>query len=181
VKTTQNQENGENMRSVRLLALFLAVLGAVLPAASQKQPAQQPAGKKLEVLFTTAEIPFTKPEEGSYVAVITVEDNESERFHVLLTTIGSDPNNEKLQVIQMYFLLGRVPKDTQVPIALIKQIAEWNASLTLGKVAVFNNAVMYMSSSWLARTDAETLAQDAVLGHYVSQDLRKEIAPYLKQ
>jgi hypothetical protein len=38
-----------------------------------------------------------------------------------------------------------------------------------------------MSSSWLARTDAETLAQDAVLGHYVSQDLRKEIAPYLKQ
>jgi hypothetical protein len=69
--------------------------------------------------------------------------------------------------------------NTQVPIALIKQIAEWNASLTLGKVAVFNNAVMYMSSSWLARTDAETLAQDAVLGHYVSQDLRKEIAPYL--
>ena len=36
-------------------------------------------------------------------------------------------------------------------------------------------------SAWLYRTDADPLAQDAVLGHYVSKDLRKDVAPYLKQ
>jgi hypothetical protein len=47
-------------------------------------------------------------------------------------------------------------------------------------VVIIGNAILYTSSSWLSRTDADALAQDAVLGHYLSTDLRKEIAPYLK-
>jgi hypothetical protein len=97
-----------------------------------------------------------------------------------VTSIGNDPNDEKLQIVQLYFLLGLLPKDTQTPIALTKQIAEWNANLSVGKVVVIGGAVLYTSSSWLFRTDADALAQDAVLGHYLSKDLRKEIAPYLK-
>ena len=115
------------------------------------------------------------------MAVITVEEGESDRFHVYLSTIGNDPNDEKLQVVQLYFLLGLLPKDTPVPIALTKQIAEWNANLTVGKVVVVGSAVLYTGSSWLSRTDADGLAQDAVLGHYLSKSLRKEVAPYLKQ
>jgi len=38
-----------------------------------------------------------------------------------------------------------------------------------------------VDGEWLFRIDANTLAQDAVLGHYVSKDLRTEVAPYLKQ
>jgi len=167
------------MRKVAVVALVYALLGSILPAAVQEQR-QQP-GKKLEALFTTAEIPFTKPEEGRYVAVITVEEGESDRFHVYLSALGNDPDDEKLQVIRIYFLLGQLPKDTPVPTALTKQIAQWNANLTLGKVVVIGDAILYTSSSWLSRTDAETLALDAALGHYASKDLRKEVAPYLKQ
>jgi hypothetical protein len=97
-----------------------------------------------------------------------------------VSTIGNNPNDEKLQVVQLYFLLGQLPKDTPAPIALTKQINEWNANLTVGKVVVIGSAILYTSSSWLSRTDADGLAQDAVLGHYLSKDLRKEIAPYLK-
>jgi hypothetical protein len=50
----------------------------------------------------------------------------------------------------------------------------------MGKVVVISSAILYTSSSWLSRTDAEGLVQDAVVGHYSSKDLRKEIAPYLK-
>jgi len=50
----------------------------------------------------------------------------------------------------------------------------------VGKVVVIGSAILYTSSSWLSRPDADGLAQDAVLGHYLSKDLRKEIAPYLK-
>src|SRR5277367_4611312 len=123
----------KNMRKVAVVALGFALLGSTLLAA-QKQP--QASGKKIEALFKTAQIPFTSSEEGSYVAVITVEEGESDRFHVYLSTIGNDPNDEKLQVVQLYFLLGLLPKDTQTPIALTKQIAEWNANLTVGKVVV---------------------------------------------
>lgn len=165
------------MRKVAVVALGCALLGSTLLAA-QKPP--QASGKKIEALFKSAEIPFTSSEEGSYVAVITVEEGESDRFHVYMTAIGNDPNNEKLQVVQLYFLLGQLPKGTSVPVALTKQITDWNANLTVGKVVVIGNAVLYTSSSWLSRTDAESLAQDAVLGHYLSKDLRKEIAPYLK-
>lgn len=165
------------MRKVAVVALGCALLGSTLLAA-QKQP--QASGKKIEALFKTAEIPFTSSEEGSYVAVITVEEGESDRFHVYLSAIGNNPNDEKLQVVQLYFLLGQLPKGTQTPIALTKQIAEWNANLTVGKVVVIGNTILYSSSSWLSRTDADALAQDAVLGHYLSKDLRKEIAPYLK-
>jgi hypothetical protein len=167
-----------NMRKVAVVALGFALLGSTLLAA-QKQ--SQASGKKIEALFKTAEIPFTSSEEGVYVAVITVEEGESDRFHVYLSAIGNDPNDERLQVVQLYFLLSQLPKDTPVPIALTKQIAEWNANLTVGKVVVIGSAILYTSSSWLSRTDADALARDAVLGHYLSKDLRKEIAPYLKQ
>jgi hypothetical protein len=167
----------KNMRKLAVIALSCALLGSTFLAA-QKQP--QASSKKIEALFKTAEIPFTSSEEGTYVAVITVEEGESDRFHVYVTAIGNDPNNEKLQVVQLYFLLGQLPKGTPVPVALTKQIAEWNANLTLGKVVVIETAILYTSSSWLSRTDADGLAQDAVLGHYLSKDLRKEIAPYLK-
>lgn len=139
------------------------------------------ASRRIESLFKAAQIPYTSSEEGSYVAVVTVEEGESDRFHVYLSTLGSDPNNEKLQIVQLYFLLGALPKGTPVPVALTKQIAEWNANLTMGKIVVISDAILYTSSEWLSRTDADTLAQDAVLAHYVSKDLRKEVAPYLKQ
>ncbi len=168
------------MRKLAIIALVCAILWPVLPAAAQQQPSSQSSGKKLEALFTTAEIPFTKAEEGRYIAVITVEEGESDRFQVFLTALGNDPNNEKLQVIQLYFLLGQLPKGAQVPAALIKQVAEWNANLTLGKVVILGNAILYTSSSWLSRTDADTLAVDAVVGHYASKDLRKNVEPYLK-
>lgn len=165
------------MRTVSLAALNCVLLASTLLAA-QKQP--QMSGKKIEALFKAAEIPFTSSEEGSYVAVITVEEGESDRFHVYVSSIGNDPNDEKLQIIQLYFLLGQLAKSAQVPIALTKQIAEWNANLSVGKVVIISNAILYTSSSWLSRTDADALAQDAVLGHYLSKDLRKAIAPYLK-
>ena len=151
---------------------------SVLSAAAQQH--QEP-GKRLEALFTAAEIPFTKPEDGRYVAVVTVEEGESDRFHVYLSALGNDPKDEKLQVLQMYFLLGQLPKDTPVPTALTKQIAEWNANLTFGKVIVVGTSILYTTSSWLSRTDADTLALDAALAHYVSKDLRKAITPYIKQ
>ena len=165
------------MRKVAIVALCCALLGPSLLAEQKQSPA---SGRKIEALFKAAEIPFTSSEEGSYVAVITVEEGESDRFHVYLSAIGSDPNDEKLQVVQLYFLLGLLPKDTPAPIALTKQIAEWNANLTVGKVVVIGGAVLYTNSSWLSRTDADGLAQDAVLGHYLSKSLRKEVAPYLK-
>jgi hypothetical protein len=171
------------MRKMISLALICAVLGSIPVVEGQNQATQQPpqAGKKLEALFNTAEMPFTKSEEGSYIAVITVEQNESERFNVGLSSLGNDPNDERYQIVRMYFFLGQIPKGTSFSPALIKQINQWNVNLTMGRVIAVGNAVVYTSSSWLARTDANTLALDAALGHYASADLRKELAPYLKQ
>jgi hypothetical protein len=172
------------MRKLILVGLVCIVLGAASVAMAQQQgQAQQTpqAGKKLEALFNAAEMPFTKSEEGNYIAVISVDQNESERFHVGLNSLGNDPNDEKYQIIRMYFLIGQIPKGASFSPALIKQINQWNANLTMGRVIAVGSVIMYTSSSWLARTDADTLALDAALGHYASQDLRKEVAPYLKQ
>lgn len=171
------------MRKMISLALICAVLGSIPVAEGQNQTPQQPpqAGKKLEALFNAAEMPFTKSEEGSYIAVITVEQNESERFNVGLSSLGNDPNDERYQIVRMYFFLGQIPKGTSFTPALIKQINQWNVNLTMGRVLAVGNTVLYTSSSWLARTDANTLALDAALGHYASVDLRKELTPYLKQ
>jgi hypothetical protein len=156
-----------------------ALCGPGIPASAQ--PQTQTRGAKLEALFTAAQMPFVKTEEGSYVAVITVDEGESDRFHVYQTAIGNDPNDEQLQVVHLYFLLGQLPKDAPVPIALIKQIVEWNAGLTMGKVVILDNTIVYTSSSWLSKTDADSLSLDALVGHYASKKLRKDIEPYLKQ
>jgi hypothetical protein len=168
----------KDMNKLAIVAFGFTLLGSTLLAAQDQSAAPS---KKLEALFKAAQIPVTSSEEGSYVAVIIVGESESEEIHIYLSSIGNDPNDEKLQVVQLYFLLGALPKNTSVPIALAKQIAEWNANLTMGKVVVIGSAILYTSSEWLFRTDANALAQDAVLGHYVSKDLRKDVAPYLKQ
>ena len=176
------------MRRIAAMALMMAVLGSAVPSGAQesqgaqKQSQAQPSTKKLEALFTAAEIPFTKSENGRYyVAVITVEDNVSERFYCSLSSLSDDPNDEKGQVLTMDFILGYLPKGTTPSTALIKQIAQWNSHLTFGKVIIIGEAVVYNNSSWFSRVTADTLAWDAATFHYVSQDLHKEVAPYLKQ
>jgi hypothetical protein len=173
----------KNMNKLAAVALGCALLGSTLLAAqTQPQVAQtqpQAPAKKIEALFKTAQIPFTSSSEANYVAVITAED-ESERFHVYVSTFGDDPNNEKLQVAQLYFVLGSLPKDTPVPLALTKQIAEWNVNMRVGKVIVANNSILYTDSLWLSRTDADGLNWVAAVGHYISKSLRKDVAPYLK-
>lgn len=178
------------MSRIATTALIVAVLGATLPPLHAQQPqgaqkqsqTQSSSAKKLEAIFTAAEIPFSKPENGSYyVAVITVEDNVSERFYCSLNSLSDDPNDEKGQVLTMDFILGYLPKGATPSNALIKQIAQWNSRLTFGKVIIINEAVVYSNSFWLSRVTADTLAWDAATFHYVSQDLHKEVAPYLKQ
>jgi hypothetical protein len=168
------------MHKLATVFLILAVLGPVMPGLAQPQP-KQTAGQRREKLLNEAELPFTKREENSYVTVITVDENESERFEVFLTSLSDDPNNERLQVIQMYFVVGRLTKGAAPPPALVKEMGKWHAILTLGKIVIIGEAILYTSSSWLAHTDAQLLATDAVMGHLTSKDLRKEVAPYLKQ
>lgn len=154
-------------------AILFAMLAATLPASAQ-------ASKTIEALFTAAEFPFTKVEEGKYYAVVTVEQ-ESERFELIQDTLGNDPKEAKLQFIMLYFNLGALPKGAQLSAPLAKQITVWNTNLTMGKVVVYDNTLWYTSFLWLDRTDAETLAKEAVIGHFNSVNLRKELAPYLKQ
>ena len=71
------------MRKVAVVALCCALLGSTLLAAQKQSPA---SGKKIEALFKAAEIPFTSSEEEGYVAVITVEEGESDRFPVFIPT-----------------------------------------------------------------------------------------------
>ena len=149
------------MRLIAAMALMMAVLGSPLSSGAQgsqdaqKQSQAQPSTKKLEALFTAAEIPFTKSETGRYyVAVITVEDNVSERFYCSLSSLSDDPNDEKGQVLTMDFILGYLPKGTTASTALIKQIAQWNSHLTFGKVIVIGEAVVYSNSSWFSRVTA---------------------------
>src|SRR5947199_5645730 len=102
------------MRRAAAMALMVAMLGSAVPsggqAGNQKQSQGQPVDKKLEALLTAAEMPFTRMEEGRYIAVITVEDDESEKFYVSIGSLGDDPNDEKGQVITTDFLLGRLPQ-----------------------------------------------------------------------
>jgi hypothetical protein len=165
-----------------LLYAMLVSASAVTAQTGKQPPAAQgqSAGAKLEAILNAAQMPFNKMEDGSYVAVISVDQNESERFHISLDPLGNDPNDTRFQIVQMYFLLGQIAKGSSFPPPLIKQINQWNSELTMGKVFAVGNVIVYATSSWLVKTDAESLAVDATLGHYSSQNLRKEIAPYLK-
>jgi len=161
------------MKNVAAVTILFAIFGTTLPVSAQ-------AAKTIEGLFTAAEMPFTKIEEGKYYAVVTV-DQESERFQVIEDSLGNDPKDVKFQFIRLYFSLGTLPKGTQLSAPLAKQINVWNGNLTTGKVIVFESNVWYTSFLWLDRVDAETLDKEAVIGHFNCHSLRKELAPYLKQ
>ena len=98
-------------------------------------------------------MPFVKIADSHYAAVVTTNDGVSDRFHVFLSTIGNDPNDEDMQVVQIVFYLGEIPTGASAPIALIKQINEWNGSLSRGSVFIIGQSVVYQSSGWLFKTD----------------------------
>lgn len=105
------------MKKMMMTGLACAILTSFWSAVAQQKTQQQyaQAGKKLEAMLNTAEIPFNKSEDGSYIGVISVGQNESERFHIQLNYLGNDPNTERYQIIQMYFLLGQIPQGWFVP------------------------------------------------------------------
>jgi hypothetical protein len=166
----------------RILSLgLLAVCVFGLPFSVLAQQGGSTASLKMEAIFKSAELPFVKIADDHYKAVVSIDENESDRFQVFLQTIGNDPKDESLQVMQMVFFLGAVPKGSTPPTALIRKINEWNGSLSRGSVFILDTAIIYQSSTWLAKSDATTLINDALVGHFTSQKLRKEIEPYLKQ
>jgi len=172
------------MRMRKLLTAVLAFTLLALPGSTAtQQGGQRPtseAGRKLEAMLYVLQVPFQRSGENGYVAVISVGQNESERFFIQLGAVGGDPNNERLQIIQMYFLLGQIPQGAAFPPQLIKKINQWNSSLPMGRVIAADNTITYSNSAWLSKTDADTLGLDATFGHYASRDLRREVELYLK-
>jgi hypothetical protein len=161
--------------------VFLALSLAVLSCAAIGQQPNPKSEARLESLFKAGQMPFVKIGDSHYAAVVTTDDGVSDRFHVFLSTIGNDPNDEALQVIQIVFYLGEIPKGSSAPVALVKQMNEWNGSLSRGSVFVVGQSVIYQCSGWLAKTDASSLEIDALIGHFSAVSLRKEVEPYLKQ
>jgi hypothetical protein len=159
---------------------LLATLFLGFPSFARGQ-ASATAGAKLEAIFKGAEMPFVKLKDDQYKAVVSIDENESDRFQVFLQAIGNNPNDEQLQVMQIVFFLGAIPEGRSAPTALIKQINEWNGTLARGSVFISGSAIVYQSSAWLAKSDSTTLVNDALVGHYTSQQLRKQIEPYIKQ
>lgn len=167
------------MNKARLLGVMvILILG--FPRYSRAQ-GDSSAGAKLEAIFKSAEIPYVKLKDDRYKAVVSISDSESDQFQVYLQTIGNNPNDEQLQVMQMVFFLGAIPEGRTAPTPLLKQINEWNADLTRGSVFIAGSVILYQSSAWLSKTDQNTLINDALVGHFTSQELRKKIEPYLKQ
>ena len=159
------------------LCLSLAVISCTVLG-------QQPTSKSedhLETIFKADQLPFVKIADSHYAAVITTDSGESDRFHVFLSNVGNDPNDETLQVMQVVFYLGELPKETSAPVALIKQMNDWNGSLSRGSVFIVGQSIVYQSSDWLFRSDAASFAIEAIVGHYSALRLRKQIEPYLKQ
>ncbi len=167
------------MKKATVLGL-IAVLFCGFPGSTKAQGSAS-ADAKVEALFKGAELPFVKIKDNHYKAVVTISDTESDRFQIFLETIGNDPNDEDLQVMQMVFFLGEIPAGRTPPTALIKQINEWNGTLTRGSVFISGSAIVYQCSAWLSKSDPKTLVNDALVGHFTSQKLRKDIEPYLKQ
>jgi hypothetical protein len=159
-----------------LLTICVLSAGTALP-----QQANTSASAKLETIFQAAEMPFVKLGADHYKAVVTIDTNESDSFQVFLQTIGNDPNDADLQIMQMVFFLGALPKGTAPPIALVKQINEWNSCLSRGSIFIVEGVIVYQSSAWLLKSDATTLTNDALVGHFTSQKLRKDVELYLKQ
>ena len=159
-----------------LLTFSVFSAGTALP--QQTNPS---ASAKLETIFQAAEMPFVKLGADHYKAVVSIDTNESDSFQVFLQTIGNDPNDVDLQIMQMVFFLGELPKGAAPPNALVKQINEWNSNLSRGSVFILEGVILYQSSAWLSKSDATTLTNDALVGHFTSQKLRKEVELYLKQ
>jgi len=167
-----------------MLALIIPIL-IISPAMAQSasaspKPAADPPSKKLEALFTEAEIPVTKTKSGMYIGVVTVGD-ESERFTAGVDALGTDPNNTVLQFATIYFSLGGLPKGTQLSGPLAKQIVQWNTNLSVGKIVQLDDDFYYSSSFWLDHADGSALDRETVIGHLNAKSLRKELLPYLKQ
>jgi hypothetical protein len=86
------------MKKYVAVILALIVPMSIAPAMTAQtatattKPLTDPPSKKLETLFTDAEIPVTKTKSGLYIGVVTVGD-DSDRFSAQADTMGSDPNN----------------------------------------------------------------------------------------
>jgi hypothetical protein len=163
------------------LVLGLLTFGVLLVGTALPQQTNTGASAELETIFQAAEMPFVKLGADHYKAVISVDTNESDSFQVFLQTIGNDPNDADLQIMQMVFFLGELPKGSAPPNALVKQINDWNSNLSRGSVFILEGVILYQSSAWLSKSDATTLTNDALVGHFTSQKLRKEVELYLKQ
>jgi hypothetical protein len=132
----------------RFLQVFLGLTLAALSCTALGQQPNPKSEARLESLFKAGQMPFVKIGDSHYAAVVTTDDGVSDRFHVFLSTIGNDPNDEALQVIQM--VLSRRDSEGRDCSRSPDQEDERVEWYSLQRQCIHRWTVSYLSKQWMA-------------------------------
>lgn len=163
------------MRNARFVLALVAVAVVTLIASAQPSMAQS----KIEKLLSEAGIPSAKLQDGVYKAAYTVQ-NKTETIIVRELQLGEQPN-DSLKLIQLLVPLFSFEKGTKIPAPAASKINELNSDLTVGKIVVWPDGVLYASTLYYVTANADTLDTDMVLATLNAGAARDAIKPFFQE
>lgn len=170
------------MRVTRLcIVASLVVVAAVVPSLVALKPSAAADGGRvsLEALLKDGRWKYIAQTNGTFVITLTFDGESTvvvaseEEFP---GPAEHDPDlRQALLVTRVLELEGLKP-----PEPLLREMAERNISLAVGRLGLAKDAVWYTSSFWLRTADGKILSTELESAHRISLRARAQLQPFLK-
>ncbi len=163
------------MRHFRFLFPVLVVVAASLFGAATPSLAQS----KIEKLLGEMGVPMAKVQDGLWKASYTFQgDTET----VLLREIQlGDKPNDSLKLIQLIDPLVGLGEGAKVPAPALNKAMELSGDLTVGKVVVWPDGILYISEMWYTTANSDTLENELILATLNGKKARGILQPFFKE
>jgi len=157
------RNTGRNM----LFILVLAVIGM-----------QGAWAANIEDLLKKGDYTFKKADDGSFAVAVSWQE-ETSMIYIKESKYG-EGNDDALRLAYLYCVVLPGRNNGNYPAAELKEIAEMNDKLSVGKVSIGGDdgTIYYISSFWLSNADEKTLTNELFIAHIARQQIKKVLTAY---
>lgn len=160
------------MKRILPCLFLLCILGTSTAAAQESRVA---------MLLDQLEMPYVKVQDGVYKVVVNL-NNASTTLIAYESAAFGKKEDPKFQMISMFTIALDVPEGFRPPAAMLKQIAEINDNILVGKVSLGSNGKVYFNAGFFSRNaDDTTMALHLLIMHQMRQELNELLSPYLEE
>jgi hypothetical protein len=160
-----------------MLALVAVTTSAAAAPHSLSGPPSGAALPTMDALLNELRIPFNTSGSGFYTATVDFGENPF-KVAFKVNEIAALNNGDMLTAVVMYIPLFNLAEGARPSAALVNKMLEIGGNLSMGRVGMVGNTIMFQSTFWLNEASTTSLMLQLEIGMMLAPAIGEQLRPF---